>query len=63
MESSGPSNKTSELPHHPWAEVLGTAIAIMTLIIPILAIAYYSSNNNVDQPGVQSTEAPRIQEE
>ncbi|WP_071525306.1 hypothetical protein [Spirulina subsalsa] len=42
MESSGPSANASE-PPSKWAAILGTAIAILTIAIPTLVIAYYSS--------------------
>lgn len=52
MESSDPSIKTtSESPTPPtqrWAGILGMAIAILTIVIPTLAIVYYSSPNSRD---------------
>ncbi len=44
MESSSPSGKVSEPPPHRWTHVMGIAIAMITLTLPIVAIAYYSSN-------------------
>ncbi|MDJ0845842.1 hypothetical protein [Crocosphaera sp.] len=44
MESSSPSGKVSEPPAHRWTHIMGIAIAMLTLIVPILVIAYYSSN-------------------
>ncbi|MDJ0599206.1 MAG: hypothetical protein QNJ37_10250 [Crocosphaera sp.] len=44
MESSSPSGKVSEPPAHRWTHVMGIAIAVLTLILPIFVIAYYSSN-------------------
>lgn len=46
MESSGSPANASEPPNHRWARIIGTAIAILTLTVPTLAIAYYSSSNN-----------------
>ncbi|MEC4805415.1 MAG: hypothetical protein SAJ12_14605 [Jaaginema sp. PMC 1079.18] len=46
MESSGSPANASEPPNHRWARAIGTAIAIVTLTVPTLAIAYYSSSNN-----------------
>lgn len=49
MESSEPSiQTTSEPPTQRWAGILGMAIAILTLVIPTLAIVYYSSPNPRD---------------
>jgi hypothetical protein len=42
MESSGPSGKTTNPVQSKWAGILGTFIAVMTLTIPLLAIAYNS---------------------
>jgi hypothetical protein len=43
MESSGSSAKAVEAPGHRWAQILGTAIAVITLTLPTLIIAYYST--------------------
>ena len=48
MESSSPSGKPPELPHPRWSSIVGTAIAVLTLALPPLVIAYYSSNPNVN---------------
>ena len=48
MESSGPSGNTSDSPNLLWAEIIGTMIAVLTLTLPLLVIAYYSSNSSVD---------------
>ncbi len=50
MESSSPSGKVSEPPAHRWTHVMGIAIAILTLMVPILIIAYYSSNQADSSP-------------
>ena len=44
MESSSPSGNPSDLPQPRWSGIIGTAIAVLTLTLPPLAIAYYSSN-------------------
>ncbi|BAU63622.1 unknown protein [Stanieria sp. NIES-3757] len=53
MDSSERSPNTSESPDHRWAGILGTVVAIMTLILPLLVIAYYSpvSSNAEPLPG------------
>jgi hypothetical protein len=48
MELSGSPANASDPPNHRWAGILGTAIAIFTLIVPTLAIAHYSSLDNRD---------------
>lgn len=48
MEASGPSGNTSVDPQPTITQILGTAIAVITLIIPIATIAYFSTNNNID---------------
>lgn len=48
MESTGPVEKSSEPPSHRWANIFGTLIAVLTLAIPGLAIAYYSSHNSTE---------------
>ncbi|MBW4576938.1 MAG: hypothetical protein KME08_16820 [Aphanothece sp. CMT-3BRIN-NPC111] len=47
MESSGPSAKSSDQPAHRWAEVFGTVIAILTLTLPLFAIANFSSSSSL----------------
>jgi hypothetical protein len=44
MESTSTLEKASEPPSHRWANLIGTLIAVLTLMIPALAI-YYSSYN------------------
>ncbi len=47
MESSEPSGSNiSYFPQPKWAGIIGTLIAVLTLALPILAIAYYSSNSS-----------------
>ncbi|OKH18486.1 hypothetical protein [[Limnothrix rosea] IAM M-220] len=41
MESSGSSGKPAD-PSSRWSDLLGTAIALLTLTIPLLIIGYYS---------------------
>jgi hypothetical protein len=48
MEASGPSGNTSVHPQQTMTKILGTAIAVITLILPIATIAYFSTNNNID---------------
>jgi hypothetical protein len=45
MESGAPSGKSANEPTHRWGNIWGTGIAIVTLILPIAAIANYSANN------------------
>ena len=48
MESSGLPGSTSDHPSHRWARLMGAAIAVVTLILPFLVVAYYSSSSSVD---------------
>jgi hypothetical protein len=48
MESSSPSGNTVEPPSHRWANIFGTAIAILTLTLPLLAIAYNSIPSDLE---------------
>jgi hypothetical protein len=60
MESSVPPGKsTTEPPPHKWGEFWGSAIAILTLILPVAAIIHYSPTNQVQAlPNLQSTMQP-----
>ena len=48
MESTSPSGNASDPPDHRWAKIAGSAIALLTLTLPLLIVAYYSSNRSVD---------------
>ncbi|MBD1920850.1 hypothetical protein H6F77_07090 [Microcoleus sp. FACHB-831] len=48
MESSGSSANASDQPPPRWAEILGTVIAVVTLTLPVFAIANYSSSSSVE---------------
>jgi len=61
MESSGPSAKYSDPQPHRWAEILGTAIALLTLTLPLFVIAYYSSSSSVDVLQQTTYSLPRSQ--
>jgi hypothetical protein len=50
MESSERSPNNSESPHHRWAGILGTVVAIITLTLPLLIIAYYSPFSSNAEP-------------
>ncbi|WP_267383588.1 hypothetical protein [Cyanobacterium sp. uoEpiScrs1] len=45
MEYSTSSGKVVESPTHRWAYIIGTTIALLTLTLPMFAIAYYSPQN------------------
>jgi Ca2+/Na+ antiporter len=49
MESSAPSGKstTEPPPQSRWGELFGSAIAILTLILPVAAIVHYSPVSSV----------------
>ncbi|NJK27888.1 MAG: hypothetical protein HC925_04280 [Coleofasciculaceae cyanobacterium SM2_3_26] len=44
MESSSPSGSSPEQPSHKLAEIAGTCIALLTLTLPLFAIAHYSAD-------------------
>ncbi len=48
MEASGPSGKSSVPRKQRMAEIMGTAIAVLTLTIPLVTIAYFSPNQDID---------------
>ena len=48
MEPSSPSGNLPELPQPRWSNIIGTAIAVLTLALPPLIIVYYSSSPNVN---------------
>ncbi|MGK7958744.1 MAG: hypothetical protein AB4063_26310 [Crocosphaera sp.] len=50
MESSSPSGRINEPPGHGWTHFIGIAIAMLTLVVPILVIAYYSSSQANSSP-------------
>jgi hypothetical protein len=60
MESSVPSGKPqTEPPRNKWGEFWGSAIAIFTLILPVVAIVHYSPTSQVQAlPTLPSTARP-----
>lgn len=48
MEASGPTEKNSVSPKQRAVEIIGTAIAILTLTVPIITIAYFSTSQKTD---------------
>jgi len=59
MESSGSSAKAAEPPSHRWSQVIGTFIAISTLIIPTLIIASYASPDGLERQRTTTTRSTR----
>lgn len=55
MDSSQRSGKDAESPHHRWAGILGTTVAILTMTIPLVMISYYSPSKSNAQPLPQDT--------
>lgn len=45
MQPHSKSHDTSDEYHSKWGEILGTLIAIVTLTLPIVAIANFSPKN------------------
>ncbi len=48
MNPNSQSANSSDTYPHRLAEVVGTVIAIITLILPVFVIAHYSSSNVVE---------------
>jgi hypothetical protein len=48
MESSGPSAKNSEVPEHRWHVFLGNIVGVLTLLIPMGVIGYFSYVSNLN---------------
>ncbi|QIZ72864.1 hypothetical protein HCG48_21560 [Oxynema aestuarii AP17] len=50
MESGSPSASSAEKPPHRLSQFVGTLIALLTLLLPIFAIAHYSPSNQNPLP-------------
>ena len=50
MEVSQRPGKVEEPPGHRWAGILGTAVAVVTLTLPLVMIASYSPFSSNAQP-------------
>ena len=50
MEVSQRPDKADDSPEHRWAGILGTLVAVVTLTLPIVMIAYYSPFRSNAQP-------------
>jgi hypothetical protein len=61
MDVSQRSGPVEEPPGHRWAGILGTGVAIVTLVFPLIMIATYSPSGSNAQPVPQTTyQAPQI---
>ncbi|MGL5836101.1 MAG: hypothetical protein ACRC1Z_23130 [Waterburya sp.] len=61
MDVSQRSGPVEEPPGHRWAGILGTGVAIVTLVFPLIMIATYSPSGSNAQPVPQITyQAPHI---
>lgn len=61
MQSASQLESNAEPPHSPFAQFLGIFIALITLVLPLCAVAYFSSTavdilDPVPYPAVQLTE-------
>ncbi|MBR8833986.1 MAG: hypothetical protein DSM106950_08085 [Stigonema ocellatum SAG 48.90 = DSM 106950] len=45
MDSNTPSAKSNDTYSHRLADIVGTAIALLTLTLPLFVIAHYSSSS------------------
>ncbi len=48
MQSTKSSERASEPPSYPWAMFIGTTIALLTITLPVLAVRYYSANDQLE---------------
>jgi hypothetical protein len=61
MDVSQRSGPVEEPPGHRWAGILGTGVAIVTLVFPLIMIATYSPSGSNAQPVPQTTsQTPHI---
>lgn len=60
MEVSQHPGQVEEPPGHRWAGILGTGVAIVTLILPLIMIASYSPSESNAQPIPQTRYQPRV---
>ena len=61
MESASQLESNSEPPHSPFVELLGTFIALTTLALPLVTVAYFSSTpintlNGLPYSAIQTNE-------
>ncbi len=54
MELSQSPSREPESPHHRWAGLLGTVVAVSTITLPLLMIASYSPSRSNAEPLSQS---------
>ncbi|RMF21063.1 MAG: hypothetical protein D6756_13145 [Cyanobacteria bacterium J083] len=60
MESSGPSHDTAQSPGPRWAKILGTFIAVLTLTVPFIIIAHYSTGARIESLPTRIYRLPNI---
>ncbi|MEM6612253.1 MAG: hypothetical protein AAF652_08360 [Cyanobacteria bacterium P01_C01_bin.72] len=60
MEVSQRPGQAEEPPGHRWAGVLGTGVAVVTLVLPLIMIASYSPSGSNAQPVPPATYQPQI---
>ncbi len=60
MEVSQRPGKVEEPPGHRWAGILGTGVAVVTLILPLVMIASYSPFSDSAQPAPTTIYQPQI---
>ena len=50
MDLTQHSGKDADSPHHRWAGILGTTVAMITMVLPLIMIAYYSPSKSNAEP-------------
>jgi hypothetical protein len=58
METSNQQSPNSDSPHQKWARILGTAVAVVTLTVPLMMIGYYTPFSSNAEPLPQETNLP-----
>ncbi len=53
MELSQSPSREPDSPHHRWAGLLGTVVAVSTITLPLLMIASYSPSRSDVEPMAQ----------
>lgn len=61
MELSQRPDRADDSPPHRWAGILGTIVAVVTLTLPLVMIAYYSPFSSNAQPAPSQIQSfPRL---
>ncbi|NJK53314.1 MAG: hypothetical protein HC936_11800 [Leptolyngbyaceae cyanobacterium SU_3_3] len=53
-----PSGRSTHRPTHTTANIIGTVIALLTLILPIVVIAYYTPSSSPELTPARDMKSP-----